>query len=84
MDYGVHLKKLYKNPARRSAHHSKQSKFQGSDRQIRGAIVRLLTNAGALKKDDLVREINDERVEKIIAQLCNEKMIRFENDFYFI
>lgn len=84
MDYGVHLKKLYKNPSRRSAHHAKQSKFEGSDRQIRGAIVRLLTNAGALKKDDLVREINDERVEKIIAQLCDEKMIRFENDNFFI
>lgn len=43
MDYGVHIKKLHKNPARRSAHYAKQSKFEGSLRQVRGAILRVLT-----------------------------------------
>ncbi len=42
MDYGVYIKKLYKNPARKSAHHVKQSKFEGSLRQVRGAILRAL------------------------------------------
>ena len=28
MDYGTHLKKLHKNPARKSAHYLKQSKFE--------------------------------------------------------
>jgi A/G-specific adenine glycosylase len=42
MDYGAYLKKLYKNPSRRSAHYTKQSKFEGSLRQVRGAILREL------------------------------------------
>ncbi|OGX25394.1 MAG: hypothetical protein A3D10_04245 [Omnitrophica WOR_2 bacterium RIFCSPHIGHO2_02_FULL_48_11] len=40
MDYGVHIKKLHKNPARKSAHYTKQSKFEGSLRQVRGAILK--------------------------------------------
>jgi A/G-specific adenine glycosylase len=43
MDYGSHIKRLHKNPTRRSAHYSMQSKFSGSLREIRGAILRLLT-----------------------------------------
>ena len=43
MDYGSHLKQLYPNPSRRSRHHVKQSKFEGSLRQVRGAILRAHT-----------------------------------------
>ena len=46
MDYGVMLKEQHKNPARRSRHHVQQKKFEGSDRQIRGAILRALTAHG--------------------------------------
>ncbi len=44
MDYGAHIKKLHKNPARRSAHYTRQSKFEGSLRQVRGAILRALAD----------------------------------------
>jgi len=47
MAYGVHLKKTYGNPSRRSVHHVRQVPFGGSDRQIRGAIVRALAGAEA-------------------------------------
>ncbi len=40
MDYGSHLKAQHPNPSRRSKHHAKQSKFEGSLRQVRGAILR--------------------------------------------
>ncbi len=42
MDYGSDLKRRFPNPSRRSRHHAVQSRFEGSDRQIRGAILRLL------------------------------------------
>jgi A/G-specific adenine glycosylase len=42
MDYGAHLKRTTENAGNRSAHHVKQSKFKGSDRQVRGAILRAL------------------------------------------
>lgn len=41
MDYGAYIKKTNPNPSRRSAHHTKQEKFEGSLRQMRGAILRL-------------------------------------------
>lgn len=42
IDYGVHIKKLHKNLARRSSSYVRQSKLEGSLRQVRGAILRAL------------------------------------------
>ena len=42
MDYGSYLKRTRANPSRRSQHHTTQSPFAGSGRQLRGAIVRAL------------------------------------------
>lgn len=42
MDYGSYLKKTFPNPSKRSRHHTSQTKFNGSNRQIRGAIVKVL------------------------------------------
>lgn len=43
MDYGTHLKKNHANPGRKSSHYQRQSPFNGSNRQVRGRIVRFLT-----------------------------------------
>lgn len=43
MDYGAELKKTVQNPNRKSRHYTRQSKFAGSVRQARGAVVRSLT-----------------------------------------
>jgi len=40
MDYGVHLKRTQPNPSRRSRHHTKQSRFEGSKRQMRARLLR--------------------------------------------
>ena len=40
MDYGSFLKKSGANPSRKSAHHSVQSAFKGSLREIRGGILK--------------------------------------------
>ena len=42
MDYGSYLKKTEGNASRQSAHHVRQKPFKGSDREIRGAILRSL------------------------------------------
>jgi A/G-specific adenine glycosylase len=42
MDYGSALKNKMLNPNRRSKHYERQSKFEGSQRQKRGAIVRFV------------------------------------------
>jgi len=76
MDYGVFLKNKYTNPSRKSAHHTKQSKFEGSERQLRAKILKLITQKGPLSKEDVfVSTKNDQRAEKIITQLENEQFI---------
>lgn len=46
LDYGANLKKTVPNPSRRSKTYTRQSKFEGSRRQKRAEIVRMLLAAG--------------------------------------
>jgi A/G-specific adenine glycosylase len=84
MDYGVMLKKLYKNPSRKSAHHVNQSKFEGSDRQIRGMILQALLDTPVLSLSAIFEHINREtaRVEVILYELCKEKLIEQNNNCF--
>ena len=78
MDYGVMLKKSFKNPSRKSAHHTIQSKFEGSDRQIRGKILKFLTQNNCFANMQTLIDfcVSDEiKVKKIIDQLIKEKII---------
>ena len=77
MDYGVMLKKTLPNPSRKSKHHTRQSKFEGSDRQIRGAVLRIITQQGRTSFDELVDLIGKEpqRIAKIVDDLINEGFI---------
>ncbi len=45
LDYGAHLKKTVPNPSRRSASYTRQSRFEGSFRQKRAEVVRILLAA---------------------------------------
>lgn len=82
MDYGVMLKKTFPNPSRKSTHHVKQSKFEGSDRQIRGMILRQLTDHSSLSLDDLIIHLDKEdlRCKKIIDQMCKDGLIVQKNN----
>lgn len=84
MDYGVLLKKKMPNPTRKSAHHTVQSKFEGSNRQIRGAVIRLLTEHVALSYENIILNIEteEERVKKVLYQLCKEEMIMEHNNIF--
>lgn len=43
LDYGTHLKATRPNPSRRSKHYVRQSRFEGSNRQLRGRLLAELT-----------------------------------------
>ncbi len=81
MDYGVMLKRELKISNRSSAHYAKQSRFEGSDRQIRGQIIRLLTRRGMIRFDDLIDLLacDNRKAQRIIANLSNEGLIGFNN-----
>jgi A/G-specific adenine glycosylase len=40
MDYGAMLKQLHSNPGQRSRHYTRQSRFEGSNRQVRSRLLR--------------------------------------------
>lgn len=82
MDYGVFLKKMGSNPSRKSKHHAKQSCFEGSDRQLRGAIIRILVAHRMLKQEDLTVffPTDSARILVIVEQLIKEGFIVKKNN----
>jgi A/G-specific adenine glycosylase len=73
MDYGASLVKSVPNPNRRSKHYARQSVFEGSNRQIRGEILRqLLTGPKSIEEF----KIYDERFEENLKILAKEGFIQ--------
>jgi len=75
MDYGSYLGKAQVNPNRRSAHYAKQSKFEGSLRQLRGKILKELLRQQEIKKTELEKRLKDKRLNDVIEQLKSEGFI---------
>ena len=86
MDYGAMLKKKVPNPNRRSLHYQKQPPFDNSDRQIRGAILRILLEKSPISCTDIVEILgaNMTRVENILFQLKKEKLVKQRKGKYSI
>jgi A/G-specific adenine glycosylase len=72
MDYGTYLAGQVPNPNRQSKHYAKQSRFEGSDRQVRGEILRQLL-AGPKSVQEL--EALDPRVVGLLPILEKEGFI---------
>lgn len=77
MDYGTVLKKRTTNPNRRSVSYARQSRFEGSDRQIRGKILTLVLEEGAVTEAEVVARISEDtgRVQRILGDLEREGFI---------
>lgn len=76
LDYGSYIKTTFGNPNARSKHYTKQSKFEGSNRQIRGAVLRELEK-GALSKTRLMAQLQFDttKTEKVLADLQKEQLV---------
>lgn len=87
MDYGVYLKKTYKNPSKKSKHHTEQSAFEGSDRQIRGAVLRQLTKKESVTFFDIEKEVpwaTQKKIETIFSDLSKEQLIVYNKSKWFL
>ncbi len=83
MDYGTHLAKVTENPNRRGKHYTKQSKFEGSNRQLRGAILRLLSQSSKMSLINIQQELSlDNRIENNLNTLEQEGFIKQSNGQY--
>lgn len=84
MDYGAMLGSAsqvssangwrVKNPNRKSAHYKKQPRFSGSDRELRGKIVRFLLAKKRFSIKQVSKEMgeSEQRVRKIASALAKE------------
>lgn len=77
MDYGAHLKKEIGNQNVRSHHYKKQSAFKGSNREVRGAILRTLALGNySEKKLIAMLEFDPLRTREQLAALVSEGLAR--------
>lgn len=85
MDYGADLPKLANTNANtKSAHYTKQSRFQGSVRQVRSNIVKWLLEHPSIHVSRIAEMLgivdeNDARIPRAIASLVRDGMIVEQN-----
>lgn len=86
MDYGSILKKKVENPNRRSAHYTRQSPFEGSDRRIRGIILRTILKRTTVTERDLREEVGVDqgRLIGILKKMEGEGLVRERDGLYSI
>ena len=86
MDYGAMLKREIANPNKKSSHYQRQSPFAGSNRQLRGMVLRTVLNAPRISKTALAKKLGKEpkHVGEILSQLEREEFIRREGNTYLI
>jgi A/G-specific adenine glycosylase len=84
MDYGTVLKKRTANPNRRSASYSRQSRFEGSDRQVRGRLLALILAEGSVTETEAAARTGEEpeRVRRILAGLAREGFVAESDGTY--
>lgn len=82
MDLGAWLSKRVPNPNRRSRHYARQKAFEGSNRQLRGRIMRLVLDAGRVDPEAVAKSAGrpaDESLEAL-EQLVRDGLLLRESD----
>ena len=77
MDYGANLAKTTPNPNRRSKHYARQSKFEGSRRQLRAELLRQLIGGSQTIRglaNGLNRDQNE--LQSVLDELVKEGFIK--------
>ncbi|MBI4832052.1 MAG: winged helix-turn-helix transcriptional regulator, partial [Candidatus Lindowbacteria bacterium] len=87
MDYGATLKQYVPNPNRRSAHYRKQERFEGSQRQVRGMLLKILLKEPCLSTKQIARRLSlpAETVAQCLIQLQREGLSeKPESDLHWL
>lgn len=87
MDYGTHLAKMVPNPNKKSIHHKKQPAFKGSNREVRGAIVRLFArHKKSLKLEEIQRVVGfePERMLTALDTLVHDGFLVYRRGRFFV
>ena len=84
MDYGAMLAREHGNANLRSAHYARQSPFENSNRQVRGAILKALVSGGPMAVSRIVERTGMEagRVKRNLVRMEKEGFIRKKGKSY--
>lgn len=83
MDYGAFLKSTIPNPSRQSKNHRPQTKFKGSLRETRGAILKILVTAS--HEDTKIVSLLPfpaPRIQKALSGLIKDGLVIFKENVY--
>jgi len=86
MDYGSMLKQKQVNPNRKSAHYTKQSPFENSNRQVRGMILKALVKQSPLTAAQIIRMsgMDEKRIQENLIKLATEGFIKKKGRTYLL
>ncbi len=87
MDYGSYLKSQGNAHNRRAKGFTRQSKFKGSVREVRGAIIKFLTEKEVLTSSDkkeFEKRFDIERVAQALNGLVKDNLIGKQKDGYIV
>lgn len=81
MDYGTWLSGRIENPNRKSRHYSRQSPFEGSDRQIRSSLLKQMLASNCSPLEDIIQNSKEDtqRMRRIIADMVKEGLLCEKN-----
>lgn len=85
MDYGSYLKKSGMRLNSKSKHYTKQKKFEGSERQLRGALLRELLKKPQ-RESELVKKLPQakEKAPRLLAKLVAEGLLLKKGSRYVV
>ena len=84
MDLGSFLKQHHNTRLAQVRAYKKQSKFGGSRRQIRGAVLKHLAISNGCNISDMQYVIQDERLNTVLDELINENLIHMYRGAYYL
>jgi A/G-specific adenine glycosylase len=78
MDYGAMLKKGLRNPNRKSVHYRRQTRFEGSHRQVRGMVLKEIISEHRVTVSSLAKELDQspEKIREVLSELQREGFIK--------
>lgn len=85
LDYGSHIKSAHGNPNLRSKHYTRQSKFEGSDRQLRGQILQLLAWGNKTERGMAsIVSVGSRKMKQVLAGLLMDGLVSKRGPLYSI
>ena len=84
MDLGTEMKRSVGNPNRKSRQYVKQSKFEGSRRQVRGAVLKEMLKRGSASVEGVAEAVGfpAENVAAVLKEMEKERFFVCEDGVY--